>query len=207
MAGLRQAERDGLRGAHRHIADRPRVSLHPARDVDGEHGLSRRIDELHRLPHDGAQRAAEARAEDAVEHAVGEAQREAQPVHVAVARESVDRDAHHRQCLLHDGRRCLDVVRIARQEDLEDGAFIVEIARRRESVAAIVAAAGQNTDGLAAHGTEQRDHGRRRLPAGILHQHDLRQAVLLSGAPIDGAHLLDQRYLHRHPSNTHCAVA
>ena len=111
----------------------------------------RRIDELHSLADDGAQRAAEARAEDAVEHAVREAQREAQPVHVAVPRQVVHGDAHRRHSLLHDGGRSLEVVRIARQEHLEVRSLVGEVARRRERIAAIVAAAREDADRLATH--------------------------------------------------------
>ena len=192
VARLRQSERERPRCLHGRIADLARIGLDAARDVDGEHRAVRLIDELHCLADDGAQRAAEARAEDAVEHAVREAQSEAQPVHVAVPRQVMHSDAHRRQGLLHDGRRSLEVVGIARQEYLEVCPLVGEIARRRERIAAVVAAAREDADRLAAHRAEQRDHLCSRLPPGILHQHDLRQAVLLSCAPVDSAHLLDK---------------
>lgn len=81
---------------------------------------------------------------------------------------------------------------IARQENLDGRSFIIKVARCRKRIAAIIAAARENADAFAAHRAQQVRHGRCRLPAGIFHQQDFRQAVDLAGPLIYQPHFLHQ---------------
>ena len=91
-----------------------------------------------------------------------------------------------------------DVGHRAEDEHRHVHAALGQGARHHEAVAAVVAAAAQHRDAAVEQilvvGLERRHH----LAAGVLHQHDRRQAQVVDGLPVGFAHL-------RGVEDSHCA--
>ena len=92
----------------------------------------------------------------------------------------------------------------AEEEDRGLDAALHERARDHEAVAPIAAATAQHADVAGRQVLERRLHGRDRLPAGVLHQHDGRDADLVDRAPIGLTHLLSVE--HAHARRAYCLV-
>ena len=95
-------------------------------------------------------------------------------------------------------RVAADVGRGADDEDLHVDAALPEHARHDEPVAAVVAAAAEHRDARLAQVVERGLHRRHDLPAGVLHQHDRRDADLLDRPAIGLAHLVGVQDAHGH---------
>ena len=92
----------------------------------------------------------------------------------------------------------------AEQEHRRFDAALDQRARDDEAVAAVVAAPAQHADLAVGEILERRLHRRHRLAAGILHQHDRRDADLVDRPAIGLPHLLSVE--HAHPGErTACA--
>ena len=84
----------------------------------------------------------------------------------------------------------------AEQEHGRLDAALRQRARDDEAVAAVVAAAAQHADLARGQVVERRFHRRDRLPAGVLHQHDRRNADVVDRLTIGLAHLLRVEHSH-----------
>ena len=89
-----------------------------------------------------------------------------------------------------------NVAHAAEQEDGRLDAALRQRARDDEAVAAVVAAPAQHADAARGQVVEGRFHRRDRLPAGVLHQHDRRQADFVDGLTVRFPHLLRIQHAH-----------
>ena len=101
-----------------------------------------------------------------------------------------DRQAEPSEDLEVGARVTLDLGDAADQEHRHRRAALQQRARHDEAVAAVVAAPAEDGDAAVEQVVEERLHRRHDLPAGVLHQHERRDADVLDGAAIGFAHLL-----------------
>jgi hypothetical protein len=162
MAGLGAKERHRPRRHRRAAHDLPAVAMQPARHVDGHCRQRLAIDAIDELPGDAFDGSSQASAEQRIDH----------------QRASIEEIERHRRHLADPtaGRQgCIAFQRctLAKQGQTHRPAPRLEMSRRHETVAAVVAGAAQHDDRLA--GMVRRDGGGHR-PAGGLHEVDARHA-------------------------------
>ena len=196
MPHLRQAEGERPIGADGDGGNPPRIRLHPARDIDGERRLARRIDLLDQAQCCLAELPLDARAENAVHHRIGKAQRNAQTIPVTVPRKRTDLYAHRPQRAVHRTSRRTETLLCPNEEHLHARAHIDEMSRRSKSVTAVITAARKDSEHLACRAADQLRRLLGRAPPRILHQGSSRQPVALLHCAIDPTHILCKRYVH-----------
>lgn len=99
------------------------------------------------------------------------------------------------------------MIRIPGQKQFKPRPLIKQMTGRSQSISPVIAASGQNTDGLSLYAMHKRRHLLGGAMPGILHKQQFREAIPLCGSLINPAHFSYQRYLHPFPSITHWAVA
>ena len=196
MPHLRQAEGERPISADGDRGNPPRIRLHAARNIDGERRLARRIDLLDQAQCCLAELPLNARAEDAVHHRIGKAQRNTQTIPVAVARKRTDLYAHRPQRAVHRvGGRAEALLR-PDEEHLHARAHIDEMPRRSKSVTAVIAPARKDSEHLACRTADQLRCLLGRASSRILHQGSGRQPVALFYCAVNSTHILCKRYVH-----------
>ena len=152
---LRQAEGERPIGADGDGGNPSRIRFHPARNIDGERRLARRIDLLDQAQCCLAELPLDARAEDAVHDRIGKAQRNTQTIPVAVARERTDLYAHRPQRAMHRTGGRTEVLLRPDEEHLHARAHIDEMPRRSKGITAVIAAARKDGEHLACRTADQ----------------------------------------------------
>ncbi len=186
----RQHERQlrrGERHRHRRVHGRPdrlrRVRRQPARQVDRHDRRRRRVqvvdDRLVRGRTSGAFRPVpNERVHDQIGIRATSAPCSSQAPASAISMTSMP---SARRISRFVAGVALESGRLADQHDRDGDVALEQRARDDESVAAVVAAAADHRDPHRRQRFERRFHGGDDLPAGVLHQHDRRQADLLDG--------------------------
>ena len=108
-----------------------------------------------------------------------------------------DRDAEAAQDLEIGPGIAAHIRHSSQEEDRDLGAPLDEGARDDEAVAAVVAATAQHRHVAIQEVAVDRLHGGDRLPAGVLHEHERRNADLADRAAIRLAHLCGVQYTHQ----------
>ncbi len=175
----------------------------PGRQIDRHNGHAEAIQVGHHGLEKSRERAAETGAEDRIDDQL--AIRELAEVQLPLLRvgnlDDGDADAAEDlevgPCVAaHFGHAAEE------KHDVVDAA-LRERARDHESVATVVAAAADDPDAARRQVVEGSFHGRHRLAAGILHEHDRRNPDVLDGAAIRLAHLFGIEHSHG-PGRAYC---
>ena len=180
------------------LADRiAGIGRQAGRQIDGDDRNARRVDVGDHAFDQAGDRRVEAGAEDRVddERAVADLG-EVQLPRLAV-RDFDDGQAEAAENLEIDPRVAADVGDRADEEHRHVDAALHQRARDDEAVAAVVAAAAQHGHVPLEQVAVDRLHGRDDLAAGVLHQHERRDADLLDRPPIGFAHLRGVQHAHR----------
>ena len=193
---LRRRQRDRHRRVDGWSIERRRVGRHACRQIDRDDWSAEAVEIGDDGLEESRERSAKAGTEDRVDHEL--ALRELAEVQLPLLRVG-DLDDGHADAAEHfevGARVPAHVGHASQQEHRCVDAALHERAGDHEPVAAVVATAADDADAARRQVVERGLHGRHGLTAGVLHQHDRRNADVLDRAAIRLAHLFGVEHSH-----------
>jgi hypothetical protein len=176
-------------------------------DVDGQPEAPGGVDIRHGAGEQPVQGLEEPGAENGVDDDGGLEDLGPQLVPSGRRADLLDRQAHVQGDPQVRRRVPFDLVLRGQEQDLRAGAAEMKVTGDDEAVPAVVALAGDDDDPQPLRVREELPEGPDDLQAGVLHEHDPRDAQVLDGRPVDLSHLAGGQDLHGISSGSRASSA